>query len=78
MSQTLLKQFAIYYAMPALPPLLIGIPILCAMSYAFEPGTITGIAHLAGILGTALGLFFLIYFLYILMAYSSLKRSVLH
>ena len=47
------------------------------MSRNFEPGTITGPAQLAGILGTALGLFFLIYFLYILMAYSSLKRSVL-
>lgn len=77
MSQALRKQFAIYYAMPALPPLLISIPFLCAMSRNFEPGTITGPAHLAGILGTALGLFFLIYFLYILMAYSSLKRSVL-
>lgn len=77
MSQALRKQFAIYYTMPALPPLLISIPFLCAMSRNFEPGTITGPAHLAGILGTALGLFFLIYFLYILMAYSSLKRSVL-
>lgn len=77
MAQALRKQFAIYYAMPALPPLLISIPFLCAMSRNFEPGTITGSAQLAGILGTALGLFFLIYFLYILMAYSSLKRSVL-
>ena len=77
MSQTLGRQCAIYYAMPALPPLLISIPFLCAMSRNFEPGTITGPTHLAGILGTALGLFFLIYFLYILMAYSSLKRSVL-
>lgn len=77
MTQALRKQFAIYYTMPALPPLFISIPFLCAMSRGFEPGTITGAAHLAGILGTALGLFFLIYFLYILMAYSSLKRSVL-
>lgn len=77
MARTLRKQFAIYYAMPALPPLLISIPFLWAMGYTFEPGTIEGAGQLAAILGTAFGLFFLIYFVYILMAYSSLKKNVL-
>ena len=47
------------------------------MGHTFEPGTINGPGQLIGILGTALGLFFLIYFVYILMAYSSLKKTVL-
>lgn len=77
MAHTLQKQLAVYYAMPALPPLLISIPLLWAMGHTFEPGTITGPGQLTGILGIAVGLFFLIYFIYILMAYSSLKRNVL-
>lgn len=77
MAQALRKQLAIYYCLPALPPLLISIPFLWAMGHTFEPGTINGPGQLTGILGTALGLFFLIYFVYILMAYSSLKKTVL-
>lgn len=77
MARTLRRQLAVYYAMPAVPPLLIGIPLLVAMGHSFEPGAISGDWQLAGILGVTLGLFFLIYLVYILTAYSSLKRSVL-
>lgn len=77
MTRALHRQLAIYYAMPALPPLLISLPLLWAMAHAFEPGTIDGPGQLMGILGTAVGLFFLIYFVYILMAVSSLKKNVL-
>lgn len=77
MARTLRKQLALYYAMPALPPLLISIPFLWAMGHTFEPGTINGPGQLAGILGTALGFFFLIYLVYALMAYGSLKKNVL-
>ncbi len=77
MTRALHRQLAIYYAMPALPPLLISLPLLWTMAHAFEPGTIDGPGQLMGILGTAVGLFFLIYFVYILMAVSSLKKNVL-
>ncbi len=77
MARTLRRQLAVYYAMPALPPLLISVPLLVAMGHSFEPGTIAGAWQLAGILGVTLGLFFLIYLLYVLTAYSSLRRSVL-
>lgn len=77
MARVLNIQLAIYYAMPALPPLFISIPLLWAMGHSFEPGTISGPGQLAGILGTAFGLFFLIYFLYILMTYSSMRKNVM-
>ena len=77
MEQTLRRQFAIYYTMPALPPLLITIPFILAMGSAFDPGTLTGPGDLLLLLGAALGLFLLIYLVYILMAYISLKRNVL-
>ena len=70
-------QFAIYYAMPALPPALIAVPFLLNLGGAVEPGTMTGIYHPAAITALALGLFCLIYLFYILMAYTSLKRNVL-
>lgn len=77
MVTALQKQLAIYYAMPVLPSLLISIPFLWNMGHAFEPGTINGPWHLAEILSVALGLFFLIYFVYILIAYENLRKSVL-
>lgn len=77
METALRRQFTIYYAMPALPPLLISVPFLWNMGHAFEPGTINGPWHLAEILGITLGLFFLIYFVYILIAYGNLKKNVL-
>lgn len=70
-------QFAIYYAMPALPPALIAVPFLLNLGGAVEPGTMTGIYHPAAITALALGLCCLIYLFYILMAYTSLKRNVL-
>lgn len=69
-------QFAIYYAMPAVPPVLIGVPFIINMARVVEPGTLTGINHPAVITGTSLGLFFLIYTIYILMAITSLKKNI--
>lgn len=77
MKRTLGRQFAIYYTMPAVPPLLISIPFLLSLGNTLDPGVLTGPGHLAAILGVALGLFFFIYLLYILIAYTSLKRSAL-
>lgn len=76
MKKALLKQFALYYTMPAIPPLFISVPFIYALGSTFDPGTLAGIGHLLSILATTLGLFFCIYFLYILMAYVSLKRNV--
>ena len=77
MVTALQQQLAIYYSMPDLPSLLISIPFLWNMGHAFEPGTINGPWHLVEILSVALGLFFLIYFVYILIAYENLRKSVL-
>lgn len=71
------KQLVIYYAMPAVPPVLIGIPFIVNLGNSVEPGTMVGLSHPAVIAGTSFGLFFLIYIVYILLAYTSLKRNVL-
>ena len=77
MSKALGRQFAIYYAMPAVPPVLIGVPFILNLARAPEPGVMVGANSPAAIVITALMLFFLIYAVYILLAYTSLKRNVL-
>lgn len=77
MSQALGYQFFIYYAMPAIPPVLIGVPFIVNLGGLVEPGIMVGESHPAVIAGISLGLFFLIYGVYILLAYTSLKRNVL-
>lgn len=77
MVKTLRTQVAIYYAMPAIPSVLIGVTFLLNLGGAVEPGTLTGTSHPLVITGTALGLFFLIYGVYILLAYTGLRRNVL-
>ncbi|MDE5952049.1 MAG: ABC transporter permease, partial [Acetatifactor sp.] len=77
MAGALRKQFTIYYTMPAIPPLLIGIPFIWHLSLVSEPGILVGTSGPAAIIGVAVGLYLLIYFIYILLAYTSLKRSVL-
>lgn len=77
MRKALRTQFTIYYTMPAIPPVLIGIPFLLTLAKAPEPGVMVGANSPAAITVMALGIFFLIYAIYILVAYTSLKRNVL-
>ena len=77
MKRALGRQFAVYYAMPAVPPLLIGVPFIAGLGGLLCPGVLAGPAQVAAIVGVALGLFLLIYLTYILMAYTSMKRTVL-
>ena len=77
MAKALGHQFAIYYALPALPPVLIGIPFIFHLSHAPEPGVMVGMNSPGAIVLISLGIFFLIYAIYILLAYTSLKRNVL-
>ena len=74
---TLRTQFAIYYTMPAIPPLFITIPFILHMGTEVDPGILIGASHPVVILGITLGLFFLIYAIYILLAYTGLRRNVL-
>ncbi len=77
MAKTLTRQFAIYYALPAVPPVLIGVPFLLHLANAPEPGVMVGASSPLVIVITALAVFFLIYAIYILLAYTSMKRNVL-
>ena len=77
MKQALRRQFIIFYTMPAIPPLLIGIPFILALGSSFDPGVVTGPAELLAIVGIILALFLSIYLLYIGLAYNSLKKNVL-
>lgn len=77
MKQALFRQFAIFYTMPAIPPLLIGVPFILCLGSLLDPGILSGMTQLVAIVGVAVGLFLLIYLLYILLAYHSMKRSVL-
>lgn len=77
MGRVLRRQFALYYAMPVLPAGIIGVAFVRNLGGAVEPGTLTGLYSPGIITAAALGLFFLLYGIYILMAYTSLKRTVL-
>ena len=77
MGKALRKQFALYYLMPAIPPVLISVPVLRDLTGAAEPGALVGISSPAMIVGGSLVLFFVVYAVYIGIAYSSLKREVL-
>ena len=77
MARTLRNQFAIYYVLPAVPPVLIGAPFILHLASAPEPGVMVGMSSPLAIVTISLGIFFLIYAIYILLAYTSLKRNVL-
>ncbi len=77
MAQALGHQFAIYYVMPAVPPVLIAAPIIFHFAQIPEPGVMVGMNSPGIIVTISLGIFFLIYVIYILLAYTSLKRNVL-
>lgn len=77
MSRALGRQFAIYYAMPAIPPVLIGVPFLWNLANAPEPGVMVGASSPPAVIAAALAVFFLIYAVYILLAYTGMKRNVL-
>jgi len=77
MEKVLLWILAIYYAMPVIPPVLIAIPFVLTLGGLTEPGTLAGITSPPSILAVCLGLFFLIYFLYMVIAYTSMRKTVL-
>ena len=77
MERALGRQFTIYYAMPAIPPVLVGVPFIFHLAQLPEPGIMVGMRSPLAIVMIALGLFFLIYAIYILLAYTSLKRNVI-
>lgn len=77
MRRTLFRQLAIYYLMPVIPPVLIAIPFILDLCGAPEPGTMVGASSPPVILAVSLGLFFLVYLIYTVIAYVSMKRNVL-
>ena len=77
MRRTLFRQFSVYYLMPVIPPVLIAIPFILDMCNAVEPGTMVGASSPPVILAVSLGLFFLVYLLYTVVAYRNMKRNVL-
>lgn len=76
MLRALRIQFTVYYAMPVIPPLLITVPFILNFENIVEPEIMAGTNLPLVILGITLGLFFAIYAIYILLAYSGLKRNV--
>ena len=78
MRRALRLQFTIYYTMPAVPPLLISIPFLSSLCGATDSGIAVGFYRPGNIICITLGLFFVIYAVYIVMAYHTLKRNVLN
>lgn len=63
--------------MPVIPPILISFSFIVNLAGLVEPGIMVGWSSPAVIAGISMGLFFLIYGVYILLAYTSLRRNVL-
>ncbi len=77
MRRTLFLQLGIYYLMPVIPPVLIAVPFILDLCDGVEPGTMVGASSPPMILFVSLGLFFLVYLLYMVIACISMKRNVL-
>jgi len=77
MRRALFWQTAVYYIMPVVPPVWIAVPFILNMCKGVEPGTMVGVSSPPVILTVTLGLFFLIYFIYIVIASAAMKRNVL-
>lgn len=75
--QALKTQFLIYYAMPVVPSALIGVSFILNFGSGAEPGVLVGTSHPLVIAGITLGVFFMVYVVYILLSYGSLKREVM-
>lgn len=77
MRRALRLQLVIYFLMPVIPPVLIAIPFILDLCGEVESGTLVGMNSPAMILSISLGLFFLVYLVYTVVAYISMKRNVL-
>lgn len=77
MKGALFRQLTIYYLMPVVPPVLVAIPFILDLCNMVEPGTLVGASSPSVILSVSLGLFFLVYLLYTVIAYTNMKRNVL-
>ena len=55
MKRALRWQFAIYYTMPAIPPLFIGVPFIAALGGSLDPGVLAGVGQILRILGVKSG-----------------------
>jgi hypothetical protein len=77
MVSSLRRQFVLFYAMPALPPVAICVIFMQWFADLFDPGIITGGAHAWTLTGMALIAFIVIYVIYAAASYSSFKRNVL-
>lgn len=75
--RTLFRQLAIFYLMPVIPPIMIAIPFILDLCNAVEPGTMVGVNSPPVILAISLGLFFLVYLLYTVIAFINMRRNVL-
>lgn len=79
MIKTLRKQSFLYYSMPAVPPVIVSVPLIlhrfAAWSISIE--TMTGFFQPSIIIAISLGLVFAIYAVYIILAYCSMKRNIL-
>ncbi|MCM1148600.1 MAG: ABC transporter permease [Butyricicoccus sp.] len=77
MRRALFRQLAIYFLMPVVPPVLVAVPFILDLCGMTEAGTLVGANSPAVILAVSLGSFFLVYLIYTVVAYTSMKRNVL-
>jgi hypothetical protein len=77
MERSFFRQFALFFAMPTVPPIMIAVPFTLALVGTTDNGVINGAAHTWSIIGLALGMFFAIYLVYMIAAYRSFRKSVL-
>jgi ABC-type antimicrobial peptide transport system, permease component len=75
--KTINKILGTYYLMPVIPAIVISVLFLLSFSKLFDYGVIMSARHIAMILGGTVGIFLLVYLLYVAIAYVSFKRNVI-
>lgn len=75
--KTINRILGTYYLMPVIPAIVISVLFLLSFSKLFDYGIIMSVGHIATIIGGTVGIFLLIYLLYVAIAYVSFRRNVI-
>ena len=75
--KTMRTQMFIYYLLPFLPAVIVSSTIIVFVANSMDKGIFTSLRDLGVVICIAIGVFLMIYLLYILVAYNIFKRNVI-
>ncbi|MCC8023676.1 MAG: ABC transporter permease, partial [Clostridiales bacterium] len=74
--RTVRRQMAVYFALPAVPPMILSSIIIFALSLGMDTGILLSVSQIPIFIGIAVGLFLAVYLIYFAAAYVSFRRNI--